>query len=387
MRTSKVARDRPCVHVRFADMVESQPATRKRRGWDAQSAGVDRYVGLEHLDSYSLTIRRWGHPDSVGTNSDLRHFEPGDVILARRGIDLRKVGLAEFRGVASGHALVFRARPEVVLPEFLPFFLQSDAFMHRADRLSRGSLSKTVNLASLLEEEFALPPFKEQRRMASLLQAIESALLRHDDLSNNAFALWRSLSHAEHSNRAGRGSTLDEHFDIANGQVDPRDIEFAKLPLIAPNHIESERGRITKLESAEAQGAISGKYLFDEGVVLYSKIRPELRKATIAPCRGLCSADMYPLTPTDKLRAEYLLEILLSDAFSQFAISGSTRTGMPKVNRKHLALFRFDLPSTDEQDEYLRSASVLHAAMDDIAQRRTSLMSLKSIAFIQMGIA
>ena len=87
--------------VRFGDMVTSAGATRKVRGWTAEQAGVDRYVGLEHLDSNSLAIRRWGSPDGVGNNSDLRHFEPGDVILARRGIELRKVGQAQFSGVAS----------------------------------------------------------------------------------------------------------------------------------------------------------------------------------------------------------------------------------------------------------------------------------------------
>jgi type I restriction enzyme, S subunit len=156
--------------VRFGDMVTSAGATRKSRGWSANEAGVDRYVGLEHLDSYSLKIRRWGSPQGVGQNSDLRPFEPGDVILARRGIELRKIGVAEFHGVASGHALVFRARAQVVLPEFLPFFMQSDVFMSRADRFSVGSLSRTVNLSALVREEFALPPLEEQRRIAQLLK-------------------------------------------------------------------------------------------------------------------------------------------------------------------------------------------------------------------------
>src|SRR5438552_637239 len=32
---------------------------------DPAEAHVDRYVGLEHLDPGSLTIRRWGSPDDV----------------------------------------------------------------------------------------------------------------------------------------------------------------------------------------------------------------------------------------------------------------------------------------------------------------------------------
>jgi type I restriction enzyme S subunit len=158
----------------FTQMVTSAP--RKARGWNARGEGIERYVGLEHLDSNSLKIRRWGDPDDVGRNSDLRVFEPGDVILSRRGIELRKVGLAEFRGVASGHALVFRAQADVVLPGFLGYFVQSDAFMGRADGFSVGSLSRTVNLSALMDEEFALPPLEEQRQHVEVLDTAECAL-------------------------------------------------------------------------------------------------------------------------------------------------------------------------------------------------------------------
>ena len=84
---------------------------------------------------------------------------------------------------------------------------------------------------------------------------------------------------------------------IRNGQVDPEDDRYKDLPLFAPNHIESGTGRLLAVESADAQGAESGKFLVERGEVVYSKIRPELRKVIVAPCEGLCSADMYPVRP------------------------------------------------------------------------------------------
>ena len=200
---------------KFGDMVSSMGATRKARGWRPSESGVDRYIGLEHLDSHSLTIRRWGSPDEVGENSDLRHFEPGDVILARRGIELRKVGMAAFRGVASGHALVFRAKRAVVLPEFLPFFMQSDAFMQRADRFSVGSLSRTVNLTALTREEFALPPLQEQRRIAAMLHA---ALTASDSL-RTALVAGESARHSLIKQTFSRGVRSESLRDSAIGLI------------------------------------------------------------------------------------------------------------------------------------------------------------------------
>ena len=71
-------------------------------------------------------------------------FEKGDIIFGRRRAYQRKLGVAEFDGICSAHAMVLRSKPEVVLPEFLPFVMQSDLFMNRAVEISVGSLSPTL---------------------------------------------------------------------------------------------------------------------------------------------------------------------------------------------------------------------------------------------------
>ena len=136
-------------------------------------SGVDRYVGLEHLESDSLRIRRWGSPTDVfGTK--LR-FRRGDIVFGRRRAYQRKLAVAHFDGICSAHALVLRAQPRVVLPEFLPFFMQSEGFMERAQQISVGSLSPTINWKTLEREEFILPALPEQRRIAAALDGIARA--------------------------------------------------------------------------------------------------------------------------------------------------------------------------------------------------------------------
>jgi type I restriction enzyme, S subunit len=127
---------------------------------------------------------------------------------------------------------------------------------------------------------------------------------------------------------------------IPSGQVDPKEDSWADLPLIAPNHIESGTGRLLLVETARDQAAESGKYTFPAGTVLYSKIRPALAKACIAPERGLCSADMYPIIPSSRLLPAYLLMQLLSETFTDWAVLESMRVAMPKINREALGAFR-----------------------------------------------
>ena len=137
------------------------------------TAGVERYVGLEHLDSDSLTIRRWGLPTDI-TATKLR-FRKGDIIFGRRRVYQRKLAVADFDGICSAHAIVLRAKSPAVVPEFLPFFMQSDLFMDRAKMISVGSLSPTINWKTLKQEEFTLPPLEEQRRIARVMTHIDIA--------------------------------------------------------------------------------------------------------------------------------------------------------------------------------------------------------------------
>jgi type I restriction enzyme, S subunit len=136
-------------------------------------AGVERYVGLEHLDPDSLRIRRWGEPTDVASTK-LR-FQPGDIIFGKRRVYQRKVAVADFEGICSAHAMVLRAKPGAVLPDFLPFFMQSDLFMERALSISVGSLSPTINWKALAAEEFLLPPIQEQARLVEALSAYRNA--------------------------------------------------------------------------------------------------------------------------------------------------------------------------------------------------------------------
>lgn len=142
-------------------------------------SGMEHYVGLEHLDSDSLKIRRWGSPDDVEATKLM--FKKGDIIFGRRRAYQRKLGVAEFDGICSAHAMVLRAKPDVVLPEFLPFFMQSDLFMNRAVEISVGSLSPTINWKTMAAQEFVLPPKDEQERLVRLFIASDEVTESYRD--------------------------------------------------------------------------------------------------------------------------------------------------------------------------------------------------------------
>lgn len=143
--------------------------------------------------------------------------------------------------------------------------------------------------------------------------------------------------------------SMMELVELPAGQVDPRREPYNSWTLVAPDHMESGTGRLLQRETAKSQNAISGKYLFSPGDVLYSKIRPYLRKAVLANFEGLCSADVYPLRPRQDVHPSFLLALILSESFSAFAESVSMRSGFPKINRAELAEYRSVIPPFSEQ--------------------------------------
>ena len=135
------------------------------------------YIGLEHMDTGSLHVQRWGsEADLKGQKLKMRK---GDILFAKRNAYLRRVAIAPHDGFFSAHGMILRAWPDKVLPEFLPFLMMSDRFMNRAVEISVGSLSPTINWTTLKLETFDLPPLDQQRRIAEILWALDELIEEH----------------------------------------------------------------------------------------------------------------------------------------------------------------------------------------------------------------
>jgi len=148
-----------------------------------QDTDLDIYVGLEHLDPECIHIKRKGIPSDV-KGTKLRVYT-GDIIFGKRRAYQRKAGLVDFDGICSAHAMVVRANSDIILPELFPFFIHSDAFMHRAIDVSEGSLSPTIKWKILAEEKFKLPSLPEQKSLADLLWSVDEASEKGQKLLSN----------------------------------------------------------------------------------------------------------------------------------------------------------------------------------------------------------
>jgi len=174
--------------VKFGDVVRVS----KGRSQDPLADGIERYVGLEHLQPGDLRIRSWGNVADGVTFTSM--FQPGQVLFGKRRAYQRKVAVADFAGVCSGDIYVLETKDaQVLLPELLPFICQTNAFFDHAVGTSAGSLSPRTNWTSLADFEFRLPQIEEQRRMAAVLHGYATALDSLHNLEVSARTLRKSL--------------------------------------------------------------------------------------------------------------------------------------------------------------------------------------------------
>jgi type I restriction enzyme S subunit len=164
--------------VRFESVVENLNET-----CDPADAGIERFIGLEHLEPGSLHIRTWGNVADGTTFT--RRCRPGQVLFGKRRAYQRKVAVAEFNAVVSGDIYVLAAKKDQLLPELLPFICLSKRFFNFAVETSAGSLSPRTNWSHLAQFEFALPPLAQQHRIGELIRALD----------NTAESAWETRKH------------------------------------------------------------------------------------------------------------------------------------------------------------------------------------------------
>jgi len=165
--------------VKFGDVVRN--VNENSRNLEAD--GIDRVVGLDHLDPGSLTLVRWDNVTDLPDGTTFtRRFKAGHVLFGKRRAYQRKVAVPDFQGVCSGDILVFEPADERLLTEFLPYLVQSDGFFDYALGTSAGSLSPRTKWTELAKYEFALPPIDEQSQTATILYAAQSVVSHYENV-------------------------------------------------------------------------------------------------------------------------------------------------------------------------------------------------------------
>jgi restriction endonuclease S subunit len=243
---------------------------------------------------------------------------------------------------------------------FLRYVLEFQGFAS----VINGAAQPQITRQPLLTYTIPLPPLDEQKRIAGILD--QAAALRR--LRTRALEKLNTLGQAIFHEmfggdlRTGAKRPLSSLIDVRSSLDDPKLPQNSTLPHVGPEHIVSGSGTIDwdKVRTCEDDGVISGKYRFEDGDVIFSKIRPYLNKVAIADKVGMCSADMYALhSPSGTLSGGLLHFILGSNDFLAYAETVSNRANIPKMNRAQLLAYETVVPDEPKQIKFQEKLHIL----------------------------
>lgn len=177
-----------------------------------------------------------------------------------------------------------------------------------------------------------------------------------------------------------KGWAVEKFTNIAiiDGNMTTDFEKYANYPHIGIDSIERDTGRLSGYRTVAEDRVVSGKYLFTNKHIIYSKIRPNLNKVALPDFNGVCSADAYPILPNeDKCNRIFLAYVLRSDYFLDYILQFCTRTNLPKVNKKEVSGFRTPLPPLELQNQFADFVTQVEQQKAIVQQSIDKLETLK----------
>lgn len=238
---------------------------------------------------------------------------------------------------------------------YLYYFMEG--YVEELRKLSIGGVIKYIKLGNLTEALIELPKTEDQRTIVDILNKSKRILSYHqqqlqklDELVKARFVeLFGDLK----TNPKGWPILSFPEFAEIDGNMTTDYERYADYPHIGIDSIEKGTGKLSGYRTVREDGVISGKYIFTPKHIIYSKIRPNLNKVALPDFYGLCSADAYPVLPNYKnCNRIFLATAMRSEYFLEYILQFSSRTNLPKVNRKEIAGFRMPLPPLSLQEQF-----------------------------------
>jgi type I restriction enzyme S subunit len=309
----------------------------------------------------------------------------GDLLYSREGTYF---GIAaevpEGQRVCLGQRMVLiRPDPREVNFRFLRYWLNSPIMARHLEGFRDGSVAQRLNMPTI--RALPIPAFSiyEQRRIASLLGALDDKIelnrRMNETLEGMARALFRSWFvdfDPVHARAAGEApahmppetaalfparfnddglpegwgdGVLGDVADASRRGVHPSQVA-PETPYIGLEHMPK---RTIALDSWESAGKVgSQKSIMRVGEFLFGKLRPYFHKVGIVPVDGICSTDIVVVRPRSQAWAGFVLAVISSDEFVDFTNASSSGTRMPRTNWKDMARFRVAIPTADVADAF-----------------------------------
>jgi restriction endonuclease S subunit len=345
---------------------------------------LEVYVGLEHLDPQSLRITRRGVPSDV-KGQKLR-VRPGQIIFGKRRAYQKKVAVADFDCICSAHAMVLEAIQGKIIPELLPFFMQSGMFMDRAVAISEGSLSPTIKWKTLAIQEFPLPPLERQKEILEVLLKVEEADSRLADCIDSCLVGFRRLvDHVCNSDRNKEPFSSSRRFRL-------KDICKSNLRSLGTKTDDNYKFGYVDISSCSFPGLLEkpqrmkfkdapsrARRIVSDGDVLVSTVRPNHQATCIFQASNniVASTGFSVISPNDKKYSNWIFYSTLTNQFVYNLSNLMVGTSFPAVSDDDIMVQYIDIPKGNLFDKWSEVLGNTLSTYNNLLAKRKRYMAIR----------
>jgi type I restriction enzyme S subunit len=311
-----------------------------------------------------------------------RILNPGTLIIANSGATLGVAKILGIRSCANDGIAALLNLDKQISPRYLAQYINTKTSYLR-EFVASGNGQPNLNTALIGNFKFPLPPTLAEQ------EAIASALSDADDLIESLETLIAKKRQIKHGTMqelltgkrrlpgfTGKWETkrLGEIAQTRSERVDPRReglFEFC----VELEHIEQGTGRLLGCTATTSTSSL--KSVFKTGDVLFGKLRAYLRKYWIAKREGVCSTEIWVLTPrAQEVTSEYLFQIVTVDRFIEVA-STAYGTHMPRSDWNVVKNYEIQLPPLAEQTAIATVLSNIDAEISILVQKLSKARQVK----------
>lgn len=172
---------------------------------------------------------------------------------------------------------------------------------------------------------------------------------------------------------------------LANVAIESREslkVKDNTLPVVGLEHIIPEQINLTEWDIGVENTFTK---TFQKCDVLFGRRRAYLKKAAVAPCKGICSGDITVIrAKEDKIIPELLPFIIQNDEFFDYAVGKSAGSLSPRVKWEHLANYEFNLPTIEEQKKLAATLWQIVATMESYKKLLAKTDEMVKAKFVEM---
>lgn len=322
------------------------------------------YIGLEHLDTGSLNVTRFG--SDVAPIGEKLIMRKGDVLFGKRRAYQKKVAVAPFDGIFSAHGMVLRPKEDVVDKKFFPLFISSDYFLDAAIKISVGSLSPTINWRDLKDLEFELPDLDMQKKLAEILWAINDTIESYKKLISATDELVKSQFIEWFGGNQCTKQRLDTVAEITSGLTKnsrrsslPTKLPYLRVANVLFNKLDLMDVQKIGVEEKEIEKALlkKGDLLIVEGNGSPDQIgRVSMWDGSISPILHQNHIIKARFNSGAVLPDFAMYYYMTGEGRQQILDSAATTSGLYTLSLSKISRFMLPVPSIDKQQQFVEFA-------------------------------